>query len=143
MQAKEIKDASYMFKMRNKVRAEYKDIIHIYKTVRFSLVLHTMFELVLLSSTHDVRTGPPQFNTQCSNWSSLVQHTMFELDLLSSTHNVRTGPPEFNTQCSNWTSWIEFNLYSQFNQFCVNEFSTHHLYKTFINQFYDRLVRPA
>ena len=33
MEGEEIKDASHMFKMRNKVMAGYKDAIHINKTV--------------------------------------------------------------------------------------------------------------
>jgi len=46
MEAEEIKDTSHMFKMRNKVRAVYEDIIHIYRTVQKALenLIHQLME---------------------------------------------------------------------------------------------------
>ena len=46
MEAEKIKNTSHMFKMRNKVRAVYEDIIHIYRTVQKALenLIHQLME---------------------------------------------------------------------------------------------------
>ena len=89
MKAEEIKDAPNMFKMRNKIRAGYKDIIHIYKTVWKALdnLIHQLLEGT--STVPEAKQHPQQFkqaergdyyslrNVSCRHWIHWILRVSF------------------------------------------------------------------